>query len=172
MNGAHFYAQVAGDQAVVALQDQLKKSCSTNGTGPFEPKAGTYCCARFTVDNEWYRAKVVNKAGGEFTVFFIDYGNTDVWYWNDFAYNKQLENDINYYSQRHLPLNLDLEWEAGEAGNESAWHTDMSDDGKVIIKVRKNPLGTSSFGPMEGAWYRLLVRGDNMDSWTGYREDL
>ena len=78
VNGAHFYAQVAGDQAVVALQDQLKKSCSTNGTGPFEPKAGTYCCARFTVDNEWYRAKVVNKAGGEFTVFFIDYGNTDV----------------------------------------------------------------------------------------------
>ena len=109
---------------------------------------------------------------GKRLAFSYDYGNTDVWYWNDFAYNKQLGNDINYYSQRHLPLNLDLEFELGEAGNESAWHTDMSDDGKVIIKVRKNPLGTSASGPMEGAWYRLLVRGDNMDSWTGYREDL
>ena len=48
----------------------------------------------------------------------------------------------------------------------------MSDNGKVIIKVRKNALSTSAFGPLEGAWYRLLVRGDNMDTRTGFREEL
>jgi len=78
VNGAHFYAQVAGDTAVTALQEQLKQSCRANGVGPFEPKVGGYCCAKFTVDNEWYRAKVVSKNGKEFTVFFVDYGNQDV----------------------------------------------------------------------------------------------
>jgi hypothetical protein len=101
-----------------------------------------------------------------------DYGNTDLWYWNEFAYNKQLGNDVNYYSQRHLPLNLDYDWLDGEAGNESAWHSDMSDNGKVIVKVRKNVLSTSAFGPLEGAWYRLLVRGDNMDAWNDNPEEL
>jgi staphylococcal nuclease domain-containing protein 1 len=58
VNGAHFYAQVAGDTAPAALQEQLKKSVKANGIGPFEPKAGHYCCAKFTQDDEWYRAKV------------------------------------------------------------------------------------------------------------------
>lgn len=78
VNGAHFYAQVAGDTAPAALQEQLKKSVKANGIAPFEPKAGHYCCAKFTQDDEWYRAKVTSRAGSEYSVFFIDYGNSDV----------------------------------------------------------------------------------------------
>ena len=75
---AHVYAQVAGDAAVTALQEQLAASCKVNGGGaPFEPKVGGYCVAQFTVDNEWYRAKVTARGATEYTVFFLDYGNSD-----------------------------------------------------------------------------------------------
>ena len=93
-----------------------------------------------------------------------DYGNTDVWYWNDFPYNRQKGDDINYYNQRHLPLNLDYEFVADAANNETAWYSDMSDDGKIIVKVRKNDQSTSNFGPWEGSVYKLLVRGFNEDA--------
>lgn len=79
VDGVRFYAHVAGDTAVAALQEQLAKSCrGASLDAAFEPKPGQTCCARFTVDNEWYRAKVVSRTATEFTVFFLDYGNTDV----------------------------------------------------------------------------------------------
>uniref|UniRef100_A0A7S2GFY6 Uncharacterized protein n=1 Tax=Haptolina brevifila TaxID=156173 RepID=A0A7S2GFY6_9EUKA len=80
VDGAHFYAHVAGDSNVSSLQTKLAASCSKSGPADaeFEPKPGQTCCARFTSDNEWYRAKVVSRSGAEFTVFFVDYGNTDV----------------------------------------------------------------------------------------------
>ena len=79
VDGAHFYAHVANDTSVAALQEQIGASCKRPlADSTYEPKAGHTCCARFTVDNEWYRAKVVSRAATEFTVFFLDYGNTDV----------------------------------------------------------------------------------------------
>lgn len=79
-DGASFYAQVAGDTAVVALQEKLQQSCRANGVpNPFEPKVGAYCCAKFTADDMWYRAKITARSGaGDYTVFFLDYGNSDV----------------------------------------------------------------------------------------------
>jgi staphylococcal nuclease domain-containing protein 1 len=42
-------------------------------------KKGTICAARFSEDNNWYRAKVLNSLGkGDVEVQFIDFGNTDV----------------------------------------------------------------------------------------------
>ena len=80
LDGAHFYAHVAGDGAVSALQEQVAASCARSGAmdGAFEPKVGAVCCARFTEDNEWYRAKVKARSADGITVFFLDYGNTDV----------------------------------------------------------------------------------------------
>jgi staphylococcal nuclease domain-containing protein 1 len=41
-------------------------------------KKGTICAARFSLDDKWYRAKVLGSSGkGEFDVQFIDFGNTD-----------------------------------------------------------------------------------------------
>lgn len=80
VDGAHFYAQVAGDTAVGVLQEQIAAACRRTGGSDigWEPKVGAMVCARFTVDDEWYRAKISAKNGGEYTVFFIDYGNTDL----------------------------------------------------------------------------------------------
>ena len=80
VDGAHFYAQVAGDTAVKVLQEQIATACRRTGASDvgWDPKVGALVCARFTVDDEWYRAKVKERSGGKYTVFFIDYGNVDV----------------------------------------------------------------------------------------------
>jgi len=79
IDGAHFYAQVANDANVALLQQKLAAACLKGSAVSFEGKSGAMCCARFTQDDEWYRAKVTKKLpGGKFEVFFIDYGNSDV----------------------------------------------------------------------------------------------
>jgi len=77
-DGSHFYAHVAGDNTVAALQEQIAASCRANGDQGYDAKVGQTCCARFSVDDEWYRAKVTARSATEYTVFFLDYGNTDV----------------------------------------------------------------------------------------------
>lgn len=38
---------------------------------------GTLCAALFSVDDRWYRVRVLSNAGrGEYDIKFIDYGNT------------------------------------------------------------------------------------------------
>lgn len=40
-------------------------------------KKGTPCLAQFSQDDEWYRARYVQKDKKDFQVFFIDFGNVD-----------------------------------------------------------------------------------------------
>jgi len=77
VDGAHFYAHVASDSTVTMLQQRLAASC-IGGSQPYEPKVGSLCCARFSQDDEWYRAKVVERRKTEFVVVFVDYGNKDL----------------------------------------------------------------------------------------------
>lgn len=44
---------------------------------PATCSVGDLCLALFHEDNGWYRAQVLSVAGQSFTVFFIDYGNTE-----------------------------------------------------------------------------------------------
>lgn len=41
------------------------------------PQVGMICCAKFSEDGEWYRAKVKSINGTVAEVFFVDYGNVD-----------------------------------------------------------------------------------------------
>ena len=47
-------------------QDQLSK-----------PAVGEFCAAKFTLDDGWYRAKVVGVEGNNVSVLYIDYGNSE-----------------------------------------------------------------------------------------------
>ena len=41
-------------------------------------KKGTLCAARFKVDDNWYRARILRSTGkNQFDVEFIDFGNQD-----------------------------------------------------------------------------------------------
>jgi len=78
-DGARFYAHVAKDDTLARLQEKLAAACSGAPLAvTFEPKVGTICCARFSQDDAWYRAKVLKRDKSDFTVFFLDYGNSDV----------------------------------------------------------------------------------------------
>ena len=83
VDGAHFFAHVAGDAAVDQLQRQLATACGAASGGAmmqsaFNPTVGTVVAAKFSADDEWYRARVKGRADGKYEVFFLDYGNVDV----------------------------------------------------------------------------------------------
>ena len=42
------------------------------------PVVGSLCCARYSVDSLWYRAKIQVVQDDKFTVQFLDYGNNDI----------------------------------------------------------------------------------------------
>lgn len=77
----HFYAQHA-DQGtkLETLMSKLRQEFQSNPptSGAYTPKRGDLCAAKFTEDNEWYRAKVEKIQGGNATVLYVDYGNKEV----------------------------------------------------------------------------------------------
>jgi staphylococcal nuclease domain-containing protein 1 len=46
-------------------------------------KKGLLCVAKFSVDGNWYRARITRELKNKYEVIFIDYGNVDVVYPND-----------------------------------------------------------------------------------------
>ncbi len=78
----HFYGQfVESGPVLEKLMVQLKAELEARPAvpGSYTPKVNDVCVAQFSMDDEWYRAKVLNlKSNGEVTVLFIDYGNKEV----------------------------------------------------------------------------------------------
>ena len=46
-------------------------------------KKGLLCVAKFSVDGNWYRARITRELKNKYEVIFIDYGNVDIVYPND-----------------------------------------------------------------------------------------
>ena len=42
-----------------------------------KPSVGEFCAAKFTLDDGWYRAKVLEVQGSNVSVLYIDYGNSE-----------------------------------------------------------------------------------------------
>lgn len=78
----HFYGQlVESGPKLEQLMNQLHTEIETRPpiSGAYTPKVNEICVAQFSMDDEWYRAKVLScKSNGECTVLFIDYGNKEV----------------------------------------------------------------------------------------------
>lgn len=77
----HFYAQsVESGQKLEQLTNQLRAELASKPPvpGAYTPKVGDICVAKFSLDDEWYRAKVIStSSNSQATVLFIDYGNTE-----------------------------------------------------------------------------------------------
>lgn len=77
----HFYAQHADQGAKLEeLMTKLRQEFRAMPpvTGSYNPRRGDLCAAKFTDDNEWYRAKVEKmERGGNVSVFYVDYGNRE-----------------------------------------------------------------------------------------------
>jgi staphylococcal nuclease domain-containing protein 1 len=65
---------------VEQLQTDLREAFNqTKPVGGHIPKKGELLAARFTADNEWYRARVEKIEGNNrISVYFVDYGNREV----------------------------------------------------------------------------------------------
>ena len=65
---------------VEQLQGDLRDSFNqTKPVGGHIPKKGELLAARFTADNEWYRARVEKiEANNRISVYFVDYGNREL----------------------------------------------------------------------------------------------
>lgn len=57
--------------------DDLRQEMESNPPlpGSYVAKKGDLCTARFSDDNQWYRAKIEKIEGSNATVLFVDYGN-------------------------------------------------------------------------------------------------
>lgn len=77
----HFYGQlVESGPKLEQLMNQLRTEFETRPPipGAYTPKVNEVCVAQFSMDDEWYRAKVLSlKSNGDCTVLFIDYGNKE-----------------------------------------------------------------------------------------------
>ncbi|XP_034839176.1 staphylococcal nuclease domain-containing protein 1 [Maniola hyperantus] len=77
-----FYAQnVELGTKLVTLMEKIHQEFQSNAPlpGSYVPRKGQICAARFTADDNWYRAKVEKLAENKMVhVFYIDYGNREV----------------------------------------------------------------------------------------------
>lgn len=76
----HFFAQHTDKGAnLESLMAKLRQDFQLSPPlGSYTPKRGDMCAAKFSEDNEWYRAKVEKVQGSNVTILYIDYGNKEV----------------------------------------------------------------------------------------------
>lgn len=78
----NFYAQHTDsgpklEQLMTKLRQEFKSTPPVAGS--YTPRRGDLCAAKFSEDEEWYRAKIESISGGnKATVRYIDYGNSEV----------------------------------------------------------------------------------------------
>lgn len=76
-----FYVQLDSPDAysLPSLSEQLSQLVVNNPgkNRGFSPSPGTKCCAQSLTDNCWYRGLVVSVNSSLYTVYFVDYGNTE-----------------------------------------------------------------------------------------------
>jgi staphylococcal nuclease domain-containing protein 1 len=77
----HFYAQHTDsgpklEQLMTKLRQDFKASPPVSGS--YTPKRDDLCAAKFSEDEEWYRARVLKVDKNQATIKYIDYGNTEV----------------------------------------------------------------------------------------------
>ncbi|XP_069467969.1 tudor domain-containing protein 1 [Ambystoma mexicanum] len=56
---------------------ELAEYCSSQKNQNYMPRVGEACCARYTGDNHWYRAVVLDTLGSTVKVAYVDYGNVE-----------------------------------------------------------------------------------------------
>ncbi|XP_048360843.1 tudor domain-containing protein 1 [Sphaerodactylus townsendi] len=65
-------------QKLHKLMVQLADYSTSQDNHVFQPKAGEACCARFSGDDRWYRAIVLEVFVSEVKVAYADYGNMEI----------------------------------------------------------------------------------------------
>nr|CDS17949.1 SNase domain containing protein [Echinococcus granulosus] len=79
-NGFRFFVHLNSRTALVNTINRELNSPnfpSVESSTDFQPKRGMVCAARFSIDNLWYRARILRVIQKIVTVLFIDFGNEE-----------------------------------------------------------------------------------------------
>lgn len=77
----HFYAQKFDQRKnLESMLLRLRQELSANPPlpGAYTPKKGDLAVAKFTEDDQWYRIKIEKVSANMVSVFYIDYGNSEI----------------------------------------------------------------------------------------------
>lgn len=83
------YAQKVSEASKIDnLTARLRQEFTANAPviGAYTPRRPDLCAAKFSADQEWYRAKVEKVTGRKANIFFIDYGNRETVDFNDLTF--------------------------------------------------------------------------------------
>lgn len=80
IDASTFYIQFeANTEALNSVMSAIEAICS--GAAPFlevdQLQIGLPCCAQYSEDKKWYRAKILSLSSGLAEIMYVDYGNTD-----------------------------------------------------------------------------------------------
>lgn len=92
-------------------------------------KVGEYCAAKYTVDEEWYRAEVLVADSDKTTVRFVDFGNTDV-IDNNTASLKTLPSELLAVDKYAMKCNIAITPTTGHD-----WSEDVSELFKCVLQM-------------------------------------
>jgi len=132
-HGTRFYLQVVGPD--VQQLETLMKNLATqeNTDANHHPKQGELVRAKFTADDNYYRAKVLSVKGSEYEVLYVDYGNSEVIPGDritklnpEFAQLRPQARVANLAFVRGIPLSDDLGEDAAEELRELVWGKTLS----------------------------------------------
>lgn len=77
-NGLFFLQLNREENDLLALGEKIEASYAGKVEKAESFERGQLCCAKFSEDGAWYRARVLNDCGDSVSVLFVDYGNTEV----------------------------------------------------------------------------------------------
>lgn len=77
INPGEFYVQLAAkEQQLNKMMTEISQFCQSEEAEKISlPSVEQACCAKFSDDGGWYRAKIIKVEGSNVTVEFVDYGN-------------------------------------------------------------------------------------------------
>ena len=79
---SEFYCQLIDNCRVIEkLSSELRKTYQSAGERALSASdctVGRCCVAFYEPDRSWYRARIVSRSADQLTVFYVDYGNTEV----------------------------------------------------------------------------------------------
>lgn len=141
-NSGLFHLQFLGDPSLDKVTDMIASHYPS--LGPTENclkncQVGSFCCVKFSEDEQWYRAVVTECCStSEAKVTFVDYGNSEVAAISSF---KTLTHDLCEIPQCSIPCRLAGRKSALSQGEMESLEAQMLDKTLTVTFVKPNEQG-------------------------------
>lgn len=139
---ARFYMQLLSDNDAIEQLESMLQIVAPSLPALTDKRTGQLCIAKFSIDNCWYRAKIIDTSADITSIRFIDYGNTDTITDEALlkACNDSLTGDKPFAMECAMPIQPN--------GSCSEWHEDACSKLNRLINI-----------PME---FEVISKDDNL----------